>query len=257
MSVADLKAKGNEAFTAKRYEEAIEWYTKAINVDPQSEGAAALYSNRAACWNALAKYKEALEDAEGCISVKPQWFKGYFRKGAALQAMGNYDEAQKALQQSLKTDPNNEELMARLQEINNILKERNEKASPASCRTPEEAKVIGNSLFGAGKYERAALFYSRAIELSTGGGAEVANYYANRAACNQQTHSYQLVIDDCNAALSIEPAHVKALLRRAIAYEGLEKWKKALEDYNQVNRLAPGNQSVSQGVLRCQRAVRG
>nr|CCC93604.1 putative stress-inducible protein STI1-like [Trypanosoma congolense IL3000] len=256
MSAADLKAKGNEAFTGKRFEEAVQWYTKAIEVDSQSESLAVLYSNRAACWSNLQKYKESLEDAEKCIAVRPSWFKGYFRRGLALQSMGNYDEAQKAFQQALNLQ-SNEELMAKLQEVNNLLRERNEKASPDGCKTPDEAKVIGNSLFGVGKYERAALFYSRAIELSSGKGAERANYYANRAACHQQTHSYSLVIDDCNAALDMEPSHVKALLRRAIAYEGLEKWGKALDDYNQVNRLSPGNPAVSQGILRCQRALRG
>jgi hypothetical protein len=36
----------------------------------------------------LGKYEEALEDANVTIAVKPDWGKGYFRKGLALNALG-------------------------------------------------------------------------------------------------------------------------------------------------------------------------
>lgn len=65
------------------------------------------------------------------------------------------------------------------------------------------------------------------------------------------------MIEDCNSALAIDPTHVKAYIRRAIAYEGLEKWQLALDDYNKAKSLAPTLPNISQGVLRCQRALRG
>ena len=37
--------------------------------------------------------EEALEDAERTISLKPDWGKGYFRKGMALASLGNMEEA--------------------------------------------------------------------------------------------------------------------------------------------------------------------
>ncbi|RNF02654.1 stress-inducible protein STI1-like [Trypanosoma rangeli] len=257
MGLDELKLQGNEAFKAKKYEDAIHYYTKAIDLSPQPEAAAALYSNRAACWQNTGNAANALKDAESCILLRPSWIKGHYRKGTAFESMQKYDEALKAFQQAAKLEPGNEEIADKLQQLVLMLKERNEKASPGACRTPDEAKNIGNSLFAAGNFERAMLFYSRAIELSPEGNAEKANYYANRAACHQQTRNYHLVINDCDKALVINPTHVKALLRRAIAYEGLESWSKALNDYNQVNRAFPGMPAVSQGVLRCQRALRG
>ncbi|RNF14137.1 stress-inducible protein STI1-like [Trypanosoma conorhini] len=257
MALDELRSKGNEAFKAKKYADAIHFYTKAIELSPQAEAAAALYSNRAACWQNTGKAANALKDAESCITLRPSWIKGHYRKGAALESMQRYDEALKAFQQAAKMEPENEEIADKLQQLVLILRERNEKSTPESCRTAEEAKNIGNSLFSAGNFERAMLFYSRAIALSQEGNVEQANYYANRAACHQQTRNYHLVINDCDKALEIDPTHVKALLRRAIAYEGLESWSKALNDYNQVNRAFPGMAAVSQGVLRCQRALRG
>ncbi|KAH9582076.1 Tetratricopeptide repeat 1 [Trypanosoma melophagium] len=257
MSMDELKLKGNEAYKAKDYEAAIQWYTKALEINPKSEESASLYSNRAACWQNMNNFPKALEDAEQCILVKPLWVKGHYRKALALQSMSKYDEALKAFQESLNADPGNAEIQDRLHHVNTLIRERDNKANPATCKSSDEAKRIGASLFAAGKYEQAALFYSRAIELCSENNRDLAIYYANRAACRQQTHEYQLVISDCDKALDIDPSNVKALIRRAIAYEGIEKWSKALNDYNQVNQLSPGITTVSQGVLRCQRALRG
>jgi len=254
MSVDQLKAKGNDAFKAKNYKEAIDFYSKAIELDPTSEASAALYSNRAASWSALNEHAKALADGESCARVKPAWLKGHFRKGVALEALQRLDEAQRAFQDALKTEPGNEEVQSKLTVINNRIRERNDRATPNGCKSAEDAKILGNSLFGQGKYEQAAIFYSRAIELTPGSTPEKANYFANRAACHQQVHNYKSVISDCNDALNIDGNHVKALLRRAIAYEGLEKWSTALEDYNLINRLSPGMSNVSAGVQRCLRA---
>ena len=38
--------------------------------------------------------EKALEDASKCISVKPDWVKGYSRKGTALQSLGKYEDAE-------------------------------------------------------------------------------------------------------------------------------------------------------------------
>ncbi|CBZ25847.1 stress-inducible protein STI1 homolog [Leishmania mexicana MHOM/GT/2001/U1103] len=252
----DYKAKGNDAFKAKRYQEAIDWYTKAIGLNPNDEASGALYSNRAGSWQNLNNFEKAAADSEQCIRLRPDWLKGYFRLGVAMESMSKYDEAQKAFQKALQLSPGNEEVMDKLHTINTKVRDRNEKIKSQHCKTPEEAKKLGNSFFKDGKYDQAAEFYTRAIELQTGPVKEKAVYYTNRAACHQQTHMYSLMVDDCNAAIEIDPANVKAYLRRGIAYEGMEKWKLALEDYTKAQSVSPGVAGASQGILRCQRLLR-
>jgi len=39
---------------------------------------------------------------------------------------------------------------------------------------------------------------------------------------------FDLVVEDCNAALALDPKYIKALNRRATALEGLQRWEEAL-----------------------------
>jgi hypothetical protein len=54
-------------------------------------------SNRCAALLKLTKISRALEDAEQCIRLKPEWHKGYFRKGAVHEYVKEYKEVSPAL----------------------------------------------------------------------------------------------------------------------------------------------------------------
>lgn len=104
-TAAELKAKGNAAFVAKNYSEAIAEYTKAIEVAAPADAVHVLYSNRSACHAGLKQYAQALEDANKCIEVNPSFAKGYSRKGSALHGEHQYAEAIAAFQEGLKIAP--------------------------------------------------------------------------------------------------------------------------------------------------------
>lgn len=78
----DYKAKGNSFFKLTEFSEAIEQYSRAIDHDKDN---AILYSNRSVSYARLGDWKKALEDANRCIQLKPQWAKGYWRKICALE----------------------------------------------------------------------------------------------------------------------------------------------------------------------------
>jgi len=55
-------------------------YSKAIELNPTDH---VLYSNRSGGYASKEEYDKALEDASKCVEIKPDWAKGYQRKGLA------------------------------------------------------------------------------------------------------------------------------------------------------------------------------
>uniref|UniRef100_A0A5B6YNA3 Putative Heat shock protein STI n=1 Tax=Davidia involucrata TaxID=16924 RepID=A0A5B6YNA3_DAVIN len=107
----EAKAKGNAAFAAGNYTEAIRHFTAAIDLAPTNH---VLYSNRSAAYASLHQYTEALSDAQKTVELKPDWSKGYSRLGAAHLGLHHYDDAVSAYKKGLEVDPNNEPLKSGL-----------------------------------------------------------------------------------------------------------------------------------------------
>ncbi|XP_015608933.1 stress-induced-phosphoprotein 1 [Cephus cinctus] len=112
--VSALKDKGNAALQEGKFEDAIKFYTEAIALDGNNH---VLYSNRSAAYAKAEEYKQALEDAEKTIELKPDWAKGYSRKGSALAYLGKIDESIKAYEAGLRLDPNNAQIRDSLAEL--------------------------------------------------------------------------------------------------------------------------------------------
>lgn len=77
--------------------------------------------NRSASHSALKSYASALSDAEKVIQLKPDWARGYSRKGAALHGMARYEEAQAAYKEGLKFDPTSAALQKELENVESLL----------------------------------------------------------------------------------------------------------------------------------------
>jgi len=108
------KALGNEAFSAKKYEDAIEHFSKAIELNSNDH---VFFSNRSASYACLEQYEKALEDASKCVQLKPDWSKGYTRKGLAEFYLGKYEDAEKTYQKGLELDPTNQQLKEGLERV--------------------------------------------------------------------------------------------------------------------------------------------
>ncbi|KAJ8547333.1 hypothetical protein K7X08_010919 [Anisodus acutangulus] len=116
-----LKDQGNEFFKAGNYLKAAALYTQAIKKDPSN---ATLYSNRAAAFLHLVKLSKALADAETTINLKPEWEKGYFRKGCILEAMERYDDALAAFKIASKYNPQSSEVSKKIKTLTQLAKDK-------------------------------------------------------------------------------------------------------------------------------------
>lgn len=81
-----------------------EKFGEAINADSSNH---VLYSNRSGAYASLKQWEKALEDANKTTEIKPDWSKGWGRKGAALHGTGDLMGSVQAFDEALKLDPNN------------------------------------------------------------------------------------------------------------------------------------------------------
>lgn len=87
-------------------------------------------------------------------------------------------------------------------------------------------KAAGNTAYGAKDYPKAIDLYGKAILCKPD-----PIFYSNRAACFNALGQWERVIEDTTAAINLDNEYVKALNRRANAYEHLEKFSEALLDF--------------------------
>ncbi|GKC80841.1 serine/threonine-protein phosphatase 5, partial [Tanacetum coccineum] len=91
-----IKQQANEAFKGNKFNQAIDLYTKAIELNGEN---AVYWANRAFSHTKLEEYGSAIQDASKAVEIDPKYSKGYYRRGAAYLAMGKFKEALKDFQQ--------------------------------------------------------------------------------------------------------------------------------------------------------------
>lgn len=102
---SSAKEAGDRSYREGRYTEAIASYQRVI-----SEGGAEphkVFANMCACHLQLGQLQSALSDAEACIRIKPEWVKGYLRKGSCLVRLGRKADALAAYRQVLTLERGN------------------------------------------------------------------------------------------------------------------------------------------------------
>jgi len=118
-------------------------------------------------------------------------------------------------------------------------------------------KERGNDAFKNAQYDKAIEHYTKALNLTSDKSSELAiSCYNNRSACNQQMSNFQAVVEDTTCVLEIDPTNLKALLRRGLAFEGLERYKSALQDIRAVLTIDPKVEIANKAQHRIGSAVR-
>jgi len=103
----EYKALGNEAFSKKDFQTAIDLYSKAILQEPNNH---IFFSNRSASHAGQLEWDAAIADAKECIRLNPQFIKGYYRLATAQLESKDYDAAEATTKQGLGIDANHAQL---------------------------------------------------------------------------------------------------------------------------------------------------
>ncbi|XP_037534964.1 mitochondrial import receptor subunit TOM34 [Nematolebias whitei] len=120
-------------------------------------------------------------------------------------------------------------------------------------------KQAGNECFRTGQYGDATALYSQAIkELDKAGKKnteDLSILYSNRAASYLKDGNCTECVKDCDTSLELAPFNMKSLLRRAAAYEALERYRQAYVDYKTALQIDCTVASAHDGTNRMTKAL--
>jgi stress-induced-phosphoprotein 1 len=120
-----------------------------------------------------------------------------------------------------------------------------EKRRVMSLPKPARDKEAGDKCYKLADFEGAIEAYTRCIDATADKSSELCiKAYSNRSACHKQLSNFDGTIADCTAVLDADINNVKSLVRRAQAFEAVERYKSALQDVKYV--LSMPQSSVGQ-----------
>ncbi len=96
------KEEGDAHSEAKRYEEAIDAYSRAIELAPTY---ATAYNNRGIAYFNQQHYEQAIADYNRAIELDPTYAKAYHNRGYAYDDLGHYEQAIADYSSAIELDP--------------------------------------------------------------------------------------------------------------------------------------------------------
>ena len=146
---------------------------------------------------------------------------------------GQIGDAMKTLELASRLDAGNPKIQSIQAKVKPAF-EKQEKARKAKLSGPELYKEKGDECYKKAQFEDAIAEYTKCLQQLESKGQQgsplALKTYSNRAACYKQISNFDGTIADCTAVLEVEPDNVKALVRRAQAFEGVERYRFALQD---------------------------
>jgi len=240
------KAKGNTAYKAKEFDEAVKHYEAAIAALPDEM---TYYNNLAAVRFEQKQYDECITQCKKAVevgrSVRADYkivAKSFARMGNAYKAMEQLPDAIKAYEDSLMED-RTDDVEKKLKGLQKLMKQR-EKDAYISPELAEQARQEGNELFKAGKYPEAIAKYTDAMNRNPKDHVP----YSNRAACYQKLMEWQLALKDADTSIAMEPTFIKGWSRKAGVHYFLKEYHKAMDAYNEILKLEPDNADAKAGL---------
>ncbi|TSP46835.1 Serine/threonine-protein phosphatase 5 [Bagarius yarrelli] len=135
-----LKEKANNYFKEKDYENAIKYYTEALELNPSN---AIYFSNRSLAYLRTECYGYALADATRALEIDKNYIKGYYRRATSNMALGKFKAALKDYETVVRVRPNDKDAKLKYQECNKIVKQ---KAFERAIASDELKRSVVDSL---------------------------------------------------------------------------------------------------------------
>ncbi|XP_055807691.1 uncharacterized protein LOC129876307 isoform X8 [Solanum dulcamara] len=119
------KELGNEFFKQKKFNEAIDCYSRSIALSPTAVG----YANRAMAFLKIKRFQEAENDCTEALNLDDRYIKAYSRRSTSRKELGKLKESIKDAEFALRLEPQNPEIKKQYGEVKALYEKHNHKIS--------------------------------------------------------------------------------------------------------------------------------
>lgn len=118
-----------------------------------------------------------------------------------------------------------------------------EAGEAAAARRAALRREQGNAAFKEGSWAQAVVFYTQSVAAAPSAAA-----LSNRAAAFLKLGEHEKALADAEAAVALEPSHVKALFRKGLALHALARYGEAARVLDAACALEPTNAQLKDAV---------
>ncbi|KAL5095264.1 hypothetical protein Trisim1_000041 [Trichoderma cf. simile WF8] len=220
------KALGTENYKKRKFDEAIEHYSKAWELYQDIT----YLNNLGAAYFEKGDYDKCIESCQKAIDEGRLIYadfkliaKSYARIGTAYEKKGDLALAVENYNKSL-TEHRTPDVLNKLRAAERAKTEASKQAyiDPAKA---EEAREEGNKKFKEMDFPGAVAAYSEMVKRAP----EDPRGYSNRAAAFVKLFEFPSALDDCNLAIKKDPTFIRAYIRKAQAYFGMRKYSDCVD----------------------------
>src|SRR6266496_477269 len=195
---------GNQLYNHAHYQEALQAYERAIQLDPSFAEAHDARGDALFCLN---RSQEALAAYERAIHLDAKYAHAYEGKGSLLYDLKHYHEALEAYEQAIRLDP-----------------------ASASTYNGE-----GNTLYDLNRYQEALVAYEQAIQLDP----KLAYAYNGKSWTLWQLKRFEEALIAYEQAIRLDPSCASTYNGEGNTLYDLDRYKEALVAYEQAIQLKP------------------
>jgi len=231
------KEEGNQLYKTRSYREALQKYSEAISLCPQT---AAFYGNRSACHMMLSQFSAALNDAKTAVQLDRDFVKGYVRVAKCCISLGDVVSAEQAIDrvlalESTPSDVDNQQQQQPPQQQQSAVKQ--EQASLAQLK---KFQADTEQAYRVKDYRKALFCIDRALSIA------VASHQLKvaRAECMAYLGRYGEAQEIANDILRLDSMNADAIYVRGLCLYYEDNVDKAFTHFQHVLRLAPDHQKA-------------
>ena len=254
------------------YEEAVAHYTKAIDLIGAKkneythfkksliEKEALIFFSIASCYKQTQQTKKEIEFCSKVVERSPYvsdstvLAKAYLLRGYAYESIEKLKEAKEDMTRVRELQPANQEATRALTRLNKAIKDVGRVDLSDVDAKLAKIKELGNQRYTEKKYKEAIQKFSEGIDLYLADPEtfktdkevklKVTQLYTNRSLAHHQLGDHTGAYNDSNHVLTaLDPANVKALMRRGSAAKMLSKYDESVRDFQTLLKTKPANEA--------------